>query len=76
MSKFKIGDLVMVKEGTHDEKMPDNRIGLIVEEVRKPTGPGGDPGVKFTAIYKLCMSNGITLNFHEMFLERAGEKNV
>ena len=32
MSKFKIGDLVMVKEGTHDEKMPDNRIGLIVEE--------------------------------------------
>jgi hypothetical protein len=52
MSKFKIGDLVMVKEGTHDEKMPDNRIGLIVEEVRKPTGPGSDPGVKFTAIYK------------------------
>ena len=68
MSKFKIGDLVMVKDGTHDERMPNNRIGLIIEEVN-----GVTKLAKFTRIYKLCMSNGITLNFHEMFLEKAGE---
>ena len=72
MSKFKIGDLVMVKDGTHDERMPNNRIGLIIEEVDKNTELG-IARAKFTRIYKLCMSNGITLNFHEMFLEKAGE---
>ena len=69
--RFNIGDLVRVKEGTHDEKMPDSRMGLIIEEVDDPKGTGRDPHRKFTSIYKLWMTNGQTLNFHEMFLEKA-----
>ncbi len=75
MSKFKIGDLVRVKEGTWDSTMPENRMGLVIEEIRKPTGAGKNPNKKFTAIYKLLLANGATLNFHEMFLEKAKENN-
>lgn len=74
MKRFKVGDLVRIKDGTHDEKLPDSRMGLIIEEVREQKGPRRDPHRKFTSIYKLWMTNGQTLNFHEMFLEKA-EKN-
>jgi len=69
--KFNIGDLVCVKEGTEDDSMPDGRMGLIIEEVERPPGAGSDPRRKFTCIYKLWMTNGKTLTFHEMFLEKA-----
>jgi hypothetical protein len=49
-------------------------MGLIIEEVKDQMGPRRDPHIKFTSIYKLWMTNGQTLNFHEMFLEKA-EKN-
>ena len=74
MKKFKVGDLVRIKDGTHDEKLPDSRMGLIIEEVKDQMGPRRDPHIKFTSIYKLWITNGQTLNFHEMFLEKA-EKN-
>ena len=75
MGKFKVGDLVKIKEGTDDSAMPDSRMGLIIEEVHTATGAGKNPNKKFTAIYKLWMTNGRTLNFHEMFLVKAGENN-
>ena len=31
MGKFKVGDLVKIKDGTHQEGMPDHRVGMIVE---------------------------------------------
>ena len=64
--KFKVGDFVRVKETTHDEKMPENRHGLIVEEVLPPSQPNR---AGFTSIWRVLMTNGTTLKFHEMFLE-------
>jgi hypothetical protein len=75
MGKFKVGDLVVIKEGTHDMTMPESRMGLIIAEICKATGAPKNPSKKFTAIYKLWMTNGTTLNFHEMFLEKAEENN-
>ena len=55
-----IGDLVRVQEGTHDERLPKGRCGLIIER-------GGE------CVYKVWMTNGETLRFHEMFLEKVTE---
>ena len=51
-----IGDLVCVREGTHDKRLPVGRTGLIIEQAG-------------TDIYKVWMTNGETLKFHSMFLE-------
>ncbi len=56
VKKLQIGDLVKITEETHDDRMPDNRTGLIIEVER--------------SVYKVWMTNGETLKFHEMFLER------
>ena len=69
--KFKVGDLVRVKTGTEDVLMPDSRMGLIVEEVSP--GPACTP--QFTSIFRLWMTNGSTLKFHEMFLEHV-KRNI
>ena len=61
--KFAIGMLVRVKESTHDEEMPDNRIGLIVEHANG----------HYTNEWNVMMSNGKTLKFHDMFLEKVNE---
>ena len=34
MSEFKQGDLVKIKDGTEDVRMPNHRIGLIIEQVK------------------------------------------
>ena len=56
VKKLEIGDLVKITEETHDDRMPDNRTGLIIEVER--------------SFYKVWMTNGETLKVHEMFLER------
>ena len=51
-----IGDLVRVQEGTHDDRLPKGRTGLIVERTAK-------------GVYKVWMTNGEVLRFHSMFLD-------
>ncbi len=64
---FKRGDLVRVLHGTEDARMPENRCGLVIEAV---SDPAWNDDVFPVGIYKLWMTNGQTLRFHEMFLER------
>mgnify|MGYP007063538462 CR=1 FL=1 len=71
MMKFKIGDLVRVKEGTDDVAMPNSRMGLIIEEVLPPSQPNR---TGFTSIWRIWMTDGSTLKFHEMFLEHVKRK--
>ena len=61
--KFTVGMLVRVKENTHDERMPESRIGLIVECANG----------HYTNEWNVLMSNGETLKFHDMFLERVND---
>ena len=67
---FKVGDLVRVREGTHDERMPDSRTGLIIETAQEKMWDSQYPP---DGIYKLWMTIGVTLKFHEMFLEPVAE---
>ena len=59
-----VGDLVKIKEGTHDEQIPDHRIGLIVGRVTKGRASDGD-----THIYEVRVGHK-TLRFHGMWLEK------
>lgn len=69
--KFKVGDLIRVKDSTSDPKMPDDRTGLIVECY----APGnGERRQGFTDIWRVLMTNGNILRFHEMFLEKINEE--
>ena len=63
MREFKPGDLVRVKEGTHQEGMPDHRVAVIVEEV--PEGRGNLLGI----VRVLFLGQTRPLKFHVMFLE-------
>ena len=67
---LKVGDLVRVRTGTHDERMPESRTGLIIEVGREKMWDNQYPP---DCIYKLWMTNGATLKFHEMFLERLAD---
>ena len=69
--KFKVGDLVRVKDSTHDQKMPESRCGLIVE---RQAPRSGDKHLRFTNIWNILMTNGNILRFHEMFLEKISEE--
>ena len=69
MSKFKVGDLIIVKEGTHEDGMPESRMGLIISEWAERYGPDRNPRHKFTSIYNVQMLNGHQMKVHEMFLE-------
>jgi hypothetical protein len=68
--EFKVGDFVRVKPGTWDEDMPASRMGHVVDYAGA-SRLYNDKGV--TVIprdqYKVYMTNGKTLKFHEMFLE-------
>ena len=80
MAKFRVGDLIRVKEGVHEDGMPDNRIGLVISEYVDRFGAHGDPLHKYTSIYNIQMLNGHQMKMHEMFLEivqeGANEKEV
>jgi ribosomal protein L21E len=63
MAKFKPGDLVRVKDGTHQEGMPDHRVAVIIEEVSRVHGHTPD------VVQVLFLGQTQPLNFHVMFLE-------
>ena len=64
MSRFKPGDLVRVKEGTHEEGMPDHRVGVIVENRGTTTRMFGPDVVQV-----LFLGPTRPTTFHVMFLE-------
>ena len=66
---FEKGDFVRVIDGTHDDRMPATRMGHIVEEYKTIvhyTNKKPEP----TGIWKVFMTNGMVLRFHEMYLEK------
>lgn len=65
---FKKGDFVRVKDTTHDERMPISRLGHILEEYETIVHYKDKKPVS-TENWKVFMTNGIILRFHEMFLE-------
>ena len=68
--EFRIGDFVRVKSGTWDEEMPASRMGHVVDYAGA-SRLYNDKGVTVMPRdqYKVYMTNGVTLKFHEMFLE-------
>ena len=72
---FVIGDFVRVKEGTDQEGMPTSRMGHIQNYVSS-TRLYNDKGVTVSHRdqYYVFMANGVTLKFHEMFLEHVDEE--
>ena len=66
-AKLSVGDLVRVVETTHDPKLPPNRTGLIIEAIIEQAWNDLHAPV---GIWKVWMTNGETLRFHEMFLEK------
>ena len=71
---FAIGDFVRVKEGTHQEDMPSSRMGH-VQSYASSTRLYNNQGVTVSHRdqYYVFMTNGVTLKFHEMFLELVDE---
>tara|TARA_R100000008_G_scaffold37901_1_gene21597 strand:- start:1481 stop:1681 length:201 start_codon:yes stop_codon:yes gene_type:complete len=63
--RFKQGDLVRVKIGTHEEGMPAHRTGVVVES------RNGDGYTKFCKV--MFLGSDLILTFHEMFLEGLNE---
>jgi hypothetical protein len=62
MPIFKPGDLVRIKDGTHQDDMPDHRVGMIIEH--------GEASGNYTEAYTVVfLGTDIQLKFHEMFLE-------
>jgi len=72
---FVIGDFVRVKDGTHQEGMPTSRMGHIQNYVSS-TRLYNQKGVTVSHRdqYYVFMTNGVTLKFHEMFLEHVDEE--
>ena len=69
MNKFKPGDLVRVKEGTHQEGMPDHRVGIIIEKApdMRPKTYGASAPEDIMQI--LFLGQTQSFRFHVMFLE-------
>ena len=62
VGKFKPGDLVRIKDGTHDPDMPDHRIAMIIED--------GHASERYSGPYTVVfLGTNIQLKFHEVFLE-------
>ncbi len=62
MNKFKPGDLVKIRDGTHSTEIPDHRLGMIIEH--------GDASGNYTEAYTVVfLGTDVHLKFHEMFLE-------
>ena len=62
MGKFKPGDLEKKKNGTHQDGIPDHRVGMIVEDGHASESYSGP----YTIVF---LGSDIMLKFHEMFLE-------
>jgi hypothetical protein len=62
MQKFKPGDLVRIKDGTHQDEIPDHRVGMIVE--------AGETSKSYTKAFTVVfLGTDVRLKFHAMFLE-------
>ena len=62
MEKFKPGDLVKIRDGTHATEIPDHRTGMIIER--------GEASGNYTEAYTVIfLGTNAQLKFHEMFLE-------
>ena len=72
---FVIGDFVRVKEGTDQKDMPTSRMGHI-QGYANGTRLYNNKGVTVQQRdqYFVYMTNGMTLKFHEMFLEHVDEE--
>ena len=62
-NNFKVGDLVRIKEGTHQDDMPDSRVGLIIGVAHARSD------AEHHSIYEVQMGD-LILKFHQMFLEK------
>tara|TARA_R110000851_G_scaffold23737_7_gene69293 strand:+ start:8630 stop:8839 length:210 start_codon:yes stop_codon:yes gene_type:complete len=62
VERFKAGDLVRVRDGTHDPSMPAHRVGVIIEDSASPRAQTKTYKILFLGTYEI-------LQFHEMFLE-------
>ena len=71
---FEKGDFVRVKENTYDERMPASRLGHVLEEY-KTIVHYTDKKPEPTGVWKVFMTNGEVLRFHEMFLEKVDEQS-
>ena len=71
---FEKGDFVRVIDGTHDDRMPATRMGHIVEQY-KTIVHYTDKKPEPTGIWKVFMTNGMVLRFHEMYLEKVDEQS-
>ena len=62
MQKFKPGDLVRIKDGTHQDEIPDHGVGMIVE--------AGETSKSYTKAFTVVfLGTDVRLKFHAMFLE-------
>jgi|TARA_R110002110_G_C13217012_1_gene696975 hypothetical protein len=62
MEKFKTGDLVRIRDGTHATEIPEHRTGMIIEV--------GETSKSYTKSYTVIfLGTDVHLKFHEMFLE-------
>ena len=62
-SNFEIGDLVRIKEGTHQDDMPESRVGLIVGVAHARSD------AERHSVYEVQMGE-LILKFHQMFLQK------
>jgi hypothetical protein len=65
---FKIGDLVRVKDTTHDDRMPSSRSGILVAPVHATVHYSSREPER-TNVWIVLMTNGVSLQFHSMYLE-------
>lgn len=65
---FKIGDLVRIKDTTHDDRMPPSRSGILVAPVHATVHYSSREPEK-TNVWIVLMTNGVSLQFHSMYLE-------
>ena len=71
---MKVGDLVRVKEGTHQDGMPEHRIAVIIKVAPIVKATGGVDKVLGDSYPQdimqiLFLGETEPLNFHVMFLE-------
>ena len=67
---FKKGDFVRVRDNTHDDNMPASRLGHVLGEYKTIVHYTDNEKVS-TGVWRIFMTNGRVLRFHEMFLEHA-----
>ena len=62
MPKFKVGDLIKIKDGTHQAGLPVHRTGMVIEI--------GETSKSYTKAYTIVfLGTEVRLKFHEMFIE-------